>query len=373
MLRDERISFSDAETEGPSEIPEEVRIPANEASLSNIDVPAAPPEKKRGRGPARSTEFDRIRKFGKIAVEIKDGQRGVSCQNATMFSTRVTWIVKIYADMRHASWSRVDKQNKDELTDRVRADFVLDWTKSNHRETVAMALAQKYNDYHYLLHGKYMEYDTHEAAISGGTKLVDKAVWQCLCERWGSEDFKNLSARNKQNRSNQRINHTGGRKSFVRLMEEKREQAPNYVAFYKEVHWSRKKGRFVTEAAEQNYNMMVELLNEMPPEDAGDDNANANAVFKEVLGSRSGYVRGLGHLVIPEPSESLLSNREFIRLREENEKNKAEAEGFKRKLETFMVDVSKMQACFEEFDRLNSRVTELESQRESQRETPGDA
>ncbi|XP_041026239.1 uncharacterized protein LOC121266471 [Juglans microcarpa x Juglans regia] len=234
-----------------------------------------------------------------------------------------------------------------------------------------MTLAQKYNDYYYLLHCKYLEYDTHEAAISGWTKLLDKAVWQCLCERWGSEEFKNLSRRNKHNWSNQRINHTGGRKSFVRIMEEKREQASNYVAFYKEVHWSTKNGRFVTEAAERNYNMMVELLNEIPPEDAGDD--NANVVFNEVLGSQSGYVRGLGHLVISEPSESLMSNRKFIRLRKENEKNKAEAEGFKRKLESFMIDVTKIQACFDEFDRLNSRVTELELQREFQRETQGDA
>ncbi|XP_041009768.1 uncharacterized protein LOC121253908 [Juglans microcarpa x Juglans regia] len=119
------------------------------------------PKKKGGRGLARSTEFDRILKFGKIAVEIKDGQIGVSCQNLTMLSTSVTWIVKFYVDMRHASWSHVDKQNKDELMDHVQADFVLDWTKSNLQETVAMAIAQKYNDFHYLLHSKYLECDTH--------------------------------------------------------------------------------------------------------------------------------------------------------------------------------------------------------------------
>ncbi|XP_040991236.1 uncharacterized protein LOC121238452 [Juglans microcarpa x Juglans regia] len=111
--------------------------------------------------------------------------------------------------MQHAGWSLVDKLNKEELTDRVRADFELNWTKSNHRETVVMALAQKYNDFHYILHCKYLEYETHEAAISGGTKMVNKAVWECLCERWASEDFK--------------------------------------------VHWSTKKGKFITEAAEHNY------------------------------------------------------------------------------------------------------------------------
>lgn len=72
----------------------------------------------------------------------------------------------------------------------IQFDFELEWAKSNHRETVALALAQKYNDFHYLLHCKYREYATHQAAIFGGTKLVDKSVWEVLCERWGSEEFK---------------------------------------------------------------------------------------------------------------------------------------------------------------------------------------
>ncbi|XP_042954449.1 uncharacterized protein LOC122290846 isoform X2 [Carya illinoinensis] len=84
-----------------------------------------------------------------------------------------------------------------------------------------MTLAQKYNNFYYLLHCKYWEYDTQEAAVSRETKLVDKAVWICLCERWGSEEFKNISRQNKHNKSNQRVIHTVGRKSFVRQMEEK--------------------------------------------------------------------------------------------------------------------------------------------------------
>ncbi|KAG6676837.1 hypothetical protein I3842_15G170500 [Carya illinoinensis] len=49
-----------------------------------------------------------------------------------------------HVDMRHASWSYVPRDEKQELIDRVRADFVLDWTRDNHREIVVTHLADKY-------------------------------------------------------------------------------------------------------------------------------------------------------------------------------------------------------------------------------------
>lgn len=118
-------------------------------------------------------------------------------------------------------------------------------------------------------------------------------------------------------------------------------------------------------------NRMLERMHEANSEDNNDD--NANAVFKEVLGTRSGYTRGLGHGVIPESHRSLPSNREFERLREENERNKAMAEEFKKKYDNFMGDLVRLNERFEECDRLNERVTQLESQMESQQEALGDA
>ncbi|KAF5458821.1 hypothetical protein F2P56_022822 [Juglans regia] len=92
--------------------------------------------------------------------------------------------------MRHESWSFVPKEEKQELIDRVRADFILDWTKDNHREMVVTHLSEKYNAYHYELHQVYLKYASHEEALRGGTPVVPKLVWELLCERWASRTFK---------------------------------------------------------------------------------------------------------------------------------------------------------------------------------------
>ncbi|KAG2685988.1 hypothetical protein I3760_10G153600 [Carya illinoinensis] len=352
---------------------ETVEAIANEAErVVTTEHNEALPTRKRGRGPAKDTLFERIRKFGKIPLNIKDGQRGPCCENYNIFSGRVTTIVRLHANMRYASWKQVSKEEKEELIDRVRADFILDWTQSSHRECVTNALHRKYNAFHYLLRKQYLGYSSHEAALSGGTTWVEKPIWDYLCGLWSGEPFMKMSQRNSTNRKKQRINHTSGRKPFVRVMEETNEQAPNLVAFYKEVHWSKKKGGFITNTAEQNYNLMLERMNETELD--GNMDETANAVFKEVLGYRPGYATGLGHSVIPEPSPSLLNNRNYQRVVEENEKNKNEANLYKNQLEALRSDLLEFKNQFKDYEKvMNTRMSRYESRRESQHETPIDA
>ncbi|XP_041005525.1 uncharacterized protein LOC121250463 [Juglans microcarpa x Juglans regia] len=155
-------------------------------------------------------------------------------------------------------------------------------------------------------------------------------------------------------------------------MEEMNEQASNLVAFYKEVHWSREKGRFITDTAENNYNLMLERLKETEMD--GDMDGAANAAFKEVLGHRSSYATGLGHSVIPDPSPSLRNNRNYQRIVEENEENENDANLYKNQLEALRSDLLEFKNQFKDYEKLmNTRMKDLESQRESHNETPIDA
>lgn len=365
-------TFSNESTQVVAVEPVQESTVVAQGGEGNISTDIVPAIKKRGRGPARGTQFDRLRKVGKIPLVIKDGHRGPSCEHASIFTGRVTWIVKVYADMRHASWSCVPEEEKQELIDRVRADFVLDWTKDNHKEMVITYLSDKYNHYHYELHKVYLKYASHEEALRGGTEMVDKVVWQSQCERWASGTFKEKSQRNSTNRSKLKVKHTGGRKSFIRILEEKRETAPNMVAFYKETHWSRLKGKFINATTENNYNLMVEKLKEKDPEEDVDE--VAAAVFKDVLGFRSGYAQGMGHMVIPDPSPSMKKSKAFVRLAEENERNKTCAEMYKSKLDSLMSDMAGLRREFSECEKgINLRMSELEGNTESHRETQQDA
>ncbi|KAG2676263.1 hypothetical protein I3760_12G045000 [Carya illinoinensis] len=310
-----------------------------------------------GRGPAKGTLFERLRKMGKIPLTIKDGHRGPSCENAMLFITRVSWIIRVHADMRHASWSVVDDKEKHELINRVRADFVLDWTRENHRKTVANALVDRYKAYHYELHKHYKKFASHEEALAGRKEWVEPHE---------------QSLRNNNNRSKQKVRHTSGRKSFVRLMEERGEEASNMIEFYKETHWSSKKGKFINAASEHNYNLMLERLNEKETKE--DIQEAAGDVFKEVMGFKSGYAQGLGHSVIPEPSPFMKKNKAFKRITEENERNKESADLYKSKLEALLGDMAKLRKQFSEHDKqIMAMSSQLGTSRESQQETQGDA
>ncbi|XP_042964368.1 uncharacterized protein LOC122298612 [Carya illinoinensis] len=124
------------------------------------------------------------------------------------------------------------------------------------------------------------------------------------------------SMRNSSNRSKLKVKHAGGRKSFIRILKEKREAALNMVAFYRQTHWSTRKGKWINAATEHNYNLMMERLAEKESEE--DIEEAAESVFKEVLGNRPGYAVGRGHMVIPDPSPSMKNSRAYIRLSEEN-------------------------------------------------------
>ncbi|XP_041016233.1 uncharacterized protein LOC121258759 [Juglans microcarpa x Juglans regia] len=178
-------------------------------------------QSSRTRGPSRCIFFDKLRKNEKVQLKINDGETAPCCEHASMFTTRVSWIVKQYCDMSYKRWSDVPPAIKEELIDRVRSDFVLDWDRENHRLTVTKALRKRFNSFHHDLHKIYESYGSHVEALANGTSLVDPIVWMKLCERWGSDAFKKISTQNRENRNKQAINHTSGRKSFVRLLEQK--------------------------------------------------------------------------------------------------------------------------------------------------------
>ncbi|KAF5475562.1 hypothetical protein F2P56_007358 [Juglans regia] len=79
-------------------------------------------------------------------------------------------------------------------------------------------------------------------------------------------------------------------------------------------------------------NQMVQLMNAKDP-NARTDEA-ATTIFREVLGHRSRYNKGLGHSVMPESTKVAgVSNEEYERLAKENEANRKNAEYYQNRVE----------------------------------------
>ncbi|KAF5468841.1 hypothetical protein F2P56_012957, partial [Juglans regia] len=141
----------------------------------------------------------------------------------------------------------------------------------------------------------------------------------------------------------------------------------NLVNFYKETRWSKKKGAFVTPMTETLYNNMIEKLDEMELEERTDE--AANIIFRDVIGHRSGYARGLGVSVIPEPRPSSMS-AQFEHLAQENEKHKNEAMMYKTELDDLKREVRQLLVWQQSYDqRMN--LFECDLERVSNRDTPG--
>ncbi|XP_042960974.1 uncharacterized protein LOC122295785 [Carya illinoinensis] len=341
-LRDDAFSSLDDSTEQPNVVPND--MPAVDVPLSTNS--SVPPCRKRGRGEAKCTEFEKVRKHGKIPLRIKDGETAPCCENALIFTTRITWLVKHYMDLCHASWHNVPVNEKEELISRVQNDFILDWTKKNHRDAVTKTLRKRFNHIRYDLHRTYKLYDSNEEALANVPSWVTPATWVKLCARYSSENFKRMSERNKFNREKQQNNHTAGRRSFVRLMEMRSGNDETVVDFFKEVRWSKKKDKFVTPMMEKQYNKMAANMSKLEPEKQTKE--AAMTIFKEVLGQRSGYVRGLGEMVIPESSRQA-TDAQIAELTERAERHEKEAADYKGQLDDLRENVMLLQAKYDKF------------------------
>ncbi|XP_035550036.1 uncharacterized protein LOC109021500 [Juglans regia] len=163
----------------PREQPDPVqsnRIGIVDNDIQGADVSSVPvsnqTQTRRGRGPAKCTEFEKLRKHGKVLLKINSGETAPCCENANMFTTRLSWIIKHHCNMSYPRWSDVPQEHKDELIDRVRGDFELDWDLENHQLAVTKQLRKRFNAFHHQLHQIYMSYGSHDEALATGTSLV---------------------------------------------------------------------------------------------------------------------------------------------------------------------------------------------------------
>ncbi|XP_042969139.1 uncharacterized protein LOC122301833 [Carya illinoinensis] len=129
------------------------------------------------------------------------------------------------------------------------------------------------------------------------------------------------------------------------------------VDFFKEVRWSKKKDKFVTPMTEKQYNKMAANMSKLEPEKQTKE--AAMTIFKEVLGQRSGYVRGLGEMIIPESSRQA-TDAQIAELTERAERHEKEAADYKRQLDDLRENVMLLQAKYDKF------IKRYESERQTQ-------
>ncbi|KAB1200996.1 hypothetical protein CJ030_MR0G005320 [Morella rubra] len=126
----------------------------------------------------------------------------------------------------------------------------------------------------------YLVFNSKEEALEHPYPNMNKEEWTCVCDLFVSEEFQRRSAINKENRAKLKIVHTSGARSFQRAR----------------ALLVRKNGG-VTESKGKSYTEVE--------------------IFAEVLGTKAGYVRGLGRSVLSVGSSSSVSSVDLSRRLEE--------------------------------------------------------
>ncbi|TYK08940.1 CACTA en-spm transposon protein [Cucumis melo var. makuwa] len=117
--------------------------------------------------------------------------------------------------------------------------------------------------------------------------------WHFLCDHYISRAFQEQSRTNKAARQKEPYNHSSGSKSFLQRqyeLAERRGQPVDRVELFRETHV--RAGTFVSQAAEDAHNQMLELQSQPTPE--GSQPLSEDEICDQVLGRRPDYSKGLG-------------------------------------------------------------------------------
>ncbi|KAA0054632.1 CACTA en-spm transposon protein [Cucumis melo var. makuwa] len=139
-----------------------------------------------------------------------------------------------------------------------------------------------------------MNSDPEEARVNPPNALVGRDEnWHFLCDHYISRAFQEQSQTNKAARQKQPYNHSSGSKSFLQRqyeLAEKKGKSVDRVELFRETHV--RAGTFMSQAAEDAHNQMLELQSQPTPE--GSQPLSEDEICDQVLGTQLGYSKGLG-------------------------------------------------------------------------------
>ncbi|KAM3381521.1 hypothetical protein P3S68_007094 [Capsicum galapagoense] len=134
---------------------------------------------------------------------------------------------------------------------------------------------------------------------------------------WNDPKYKKRCEINKANRTKLKSNHFMGSKAFVAARAEI--SLTERIEFYKHTHYTSEKG-WSSKEAENSYNNMIDLKALYT---SGESSMTIDEIVDAVLGTKSGYIKGLGYS--PKPNTIRATQRRTAELEDSLKKAKQEA------------------------------------------------
>ncbi|KAF4386131.1 hypothetical protein F8388_016383 [Cannabis sativa] len=114
------------------------------------------------------------------------------------------------APLNVQTWDCIKQSKRNKIWELVKEIFEV---KEEDKEVFMDQCRDRYRSRKYKLKVK----DFDNKMTQSHPKLIPEEQWKWLVFYWSSEDFKNISSRNINNRSRVDMAHTSGSKSFIRI------------------------------------------------------------------------------------------------------------------------------------------------------------
>ncbi|XP_058071086.1 uncharacterized protein LOC131220132 [Magnolia sinica] len=269
---------------------------ASDPSIVHTPSTASSSTSRRGRGPTRGLVLQRLTREGRVTVEFpQDCLRPVG-DNARLFTSEVGVLCRSLIPTTTPRWVDVTDDVRQHIRQRLTDKFVLDLSVPYISHAVDDMIKERFKEYRSDLHQRYKRCRSLEEAVLTAPPHVTIDDWRILCERFSSESFQKRSKINSANRGKLEVNHIAGSKSFVQLRRDMRDsvtgQEPGPVDFYRETHCRQATGSWVHPTTSENWAAMDAIRSQPTPDGT---QRSEPEILSEVLGTRSGYVCGIGH------------------------------------------------------------------------------
>ncbi|KAA0060223.1 CACTA en-spm transposon protein [Cucumis melo var. makuwa] len=223
----------------------------------------------RRRAQSRLLELERrVAINGRIPMTIAPGAEKPSSPHAVHFSQAIGMCVRKTFFVRCLKWADVGREYIERL-------FVLDFNDQAMNRFVEHQMLTIFKEFRADCQRNFKKYSYPKEARANPPNALEQ------------------SQTNKAARQKQPYNHSSGSKSFLQRqyeLAERREQPVYRVELFRETHVRAE--TFVSQAAEDAHNQMLELQSQPTPE--GSQPLSENEICDQVLGRRPCYLKGLG-------------------------------------------------------------------------------
>ncbi|KAA0042203.1 CACTA en-spm transposon protein [Cucumis melo var. makuwa] len=210
----------------------------------------------RRRAQSRLLELERhVAINGRIPMTIAPGAEKPISPHAVRFSQAIEYIEVVKGDLQRL--------------------FVLDFNDQAMNRFVEHQMLTTFKEFQADCHRHFKKYSDPEEARANPPNALEQ------------------SRTNKAARQKQPYNHSSGSKSFLQRqyeLAERKGEPVDRVELFRETHV--RAGTFVSQAAEDAHNQMLELQSQSTPE--GSQPLSEDEICDQVLGRRPGYSKGLG-------------------------------------------------------------------------------